>query len=214
MHGLLLGVLKRHVRKIWGMDVKFHDGDGKSFDNSKNTPSDEKMQEAHKILRAGSRTALGKLKAPVLRQLCRDTQSMRFAYKKKRLLASLIEYVSCIAHIARCIHAHLMCQRIERGWFTRDGRVVVSHRDDHSANASTPTPRSTPSQPANTDDLDLKHATAILEASGTKKSLRSLRKAALVALCSVKLQHAHNYDYNKDTVETLLSKLTAWVCCQ
>jgi hypothetical protein len=94
MHGLLLGALKRHVREIWGMDIKFEDGDGRSFDKSKHQPSEEQMQEAHQILRAGSCAALGKLKAPVLRQLCRDTQSMRFAYKKKRLLQSLIEYVS------------------------------------------------------------------------------------------------------------------------
>jgi hypothetical protein len=94
MHTFLLGALKRHVRGIWGMDVNFQDGDGKSFDKAKNPPTDEEMQEAHKILRAGSRTALGKLKTEVLRQLCRETQSMRFSYKKKRLLGNLLEYVS------------------------------------------------------------------------------------------------------------------------
>jgi hypothetical protein len=96
MHALLLGLLKRHVQDIWGMDVKFDDGDGKSFDSSKTPPSEQEMREAHKIFRAGSSTSLGKLKKEVLRQLCRDTQSMRFAYKKKRLLHNLVEYVSPI----------------------------------------------------------------------------------------------------------------------
>jgi hypothetical protein len=93
MHAFLLGALKRHVRDIWGMDVKYQDGDGKSFDSLKNSPSDEEMREAHRILRAGSRASLGKLKSIVLRQLCKDTQSMRFVYKKKQLLKNLIDYV-------------------------------------------------------------------------------------------------------------------------
>jgi hypothetical protein len=95
MHAFLLGMLKRHIREIWGMDVHFRDGDGKSF-QPKKPPTDKDMREAHKTLRVGSRTALGKLTAPVLRQLCRDTGSMRFAYKRKRLLANLLEYVRSI----------------------------------------------------------------------------------------------------------------------
>ena len=121
MHGLLLGLFKRHVRDIWGMDVTFDDGDGKSFDKAKNAPSEQVMQEAHKTLRAGSRTALGKLKAPVLRQLCRDTQSMRFVYKRKRLLASLLEYVSYVVCLPGAYMLIFSCTRELNG----DGSPVM-----------------------------------------------------------------------------------------
>ena len=212
MHAFLLGMLKRHVRDIWGMDVKFHDGPGKSFDSAKNPPTDEEMQEAHKTLRAGSPTALRKLRKDVLRQLCCETQSMRFAYKKKRLVENLLEYVRASIRIssASCIHTQL--QRIQRGWFTVEGRIVVpwDTRDSQDINANATSP-SALSKQTNALQVDLAHATTVLETRGSKNSLKTLRKAALVALCTVKLQHAAKYDYNKDTVDTLVSKLTDWV---
>ena len=209
MHAFLLGMLKRHVRDIWGMDVKFHDGDGKSFDSSKNPPTDDEMQEAHKILRAGTAAALRKLRKDVLRQLCCETQSMRFAYKKKRLVENLLEYVSPSPVIMLISSFHVPLQRIERGWCTAEGRIIVPEGDSQSGPATPPSAR--PKQ-MEAPKVNLTRATTVLETRGSKNSLKTLRKAALVALCTVKLQHAAKYDYNKDTVDTLITKLTEWVC--
>ena len=208
MHAFLLGMLKRHVRDIWGMDVRFHDGDGKSFDKSKNPPTDDEMQEAHKILRVGTPAALRKLRKDVLRQLCRETQSMRFAYKKKRLVENLLEYVSLFLVLMSMSSTHFQLQRIQRGWFTTEGRVIVPG----DSQSGPPTPTSAQSKPSKTLEVDLTRATTVLETRGSKNSLKTLRKAALVALCTVKLQRAAKYDYNRDTVNTLISKLTEWVC--
>jgi hypothetical protein len=208
IHAFLLGMLKRHVRDIWGMDVRFHDGPGKSFDKAKNPPTDDEMREAHKTLQAGTATALRKLRKDVLRQLCCETQSMRFAYKKKRLVENLLEYVRSFVVILSTSSIHSPLQRIQRGWYTTEGRVIVPGDDSQVVDATPPAQSKQTKGPK----VDLTRATAILETRGSKNSLKTLRKAALVVLCAVKLQHAAKYDYNKDTVDTLVSRLTDWVC--
>jgi hypothetical protein len=103
-----------------------------------------------------------------------------------------------------------MVQRIERGWFTRDGKIIITPSHDQPPLPPESTPN--PTKQTEVAEVDLDHATAVLEATAGKTSLKSLRKAALVALCTAKLRNAANYDYNKDTVDTLLAKLTTWVC--
>lgn len=95
MHALFLGNLKRHCRNIWGMDVKFEDGDGITYDppNGRKEPSDEDMKEGYHVLRHGSNAQLFKLKLEVLRRICRE-KSVRFGGKKKKLVKSLIACVS------------------------------------------------------------------------------------------------------------------------
>jgi hypothetical protein len=71
---------------------------------------------------------------------------------------------------------------------------------------------SRPGQKKTARDVDLAHASTVLETKGSKRSLKLLRKVALVALCSIKLHNPTNHDYNKDMVDVLVSKLTTWVC--
>ena len=83
MHGFFLRLLQRHCRDIWGMNVEYSDGDGASFHYDKNLPTDEEISNGHVVLRTGTNSQLSKLSAPVLRQLCRDTQMIRFGGGKR-----------------------------------------------------------------------------------------------------------------------------------
>jgi hypothetical protein len=94
MHTVFLGDLRHHCRDVWGMDVKFSDGDGISFDEQI-PATEEEMQEGHKVLRMGTEAQLRDLKPCVLQQLCHETQSLRFAGspKKKKLVQNLLAFV-------------------------------------------------------------------------------------------------------------------------
>lgn len=94
MHAFYLRLFQRHVRDIWGMDVEFADGEGASFAYGNHVATPEEMKAAHQVLRHGTMSELGVLRAHVLKELCRDTQSLRFSGSKKKLLKSLRQYVS------------------------------------------------------------------------------------------------------------------------
>ncbi|KAL6299917.1 hypothetical protein BKA93DRAFT_703922, partial [Sparassis latifolia] len=97
MHALFLGNLKRHCRTIWGMDVKFEDGDGSEGDvlNARSDePSEEALKRGQIALRTQSKSTLGACAVSVLKRLAKNTGALRYSGKKKRLLRDLLEYVS------------------------------------------------------------------------------------------------------------------------
>ena len=96
MHSFFLRLLQRHCRDIWGMNVEYSDGDGASFHYDKNLPTDEEISNGHVVLRTGTNSQLSKLSTPVLRQLCRDTQTIHFGGGKKKLIRRLFQYVSIL----------------------------------------------------------------------------------------------------------------------
>jgi hypothetical protein len=94
MHTFYLRILQHHCRDIWGMDVRLADGDG-TEPKQPAGPTEEELRTGYEILRNGTAAQLGKLRVPILRQLCRDTQTMGYEGKKKRLLKDLLAYVCC-----------------------------------------------------------------------------------------------------------------------
>lgn len=96
MHAFFLRMLPHLCREVWGMDVDFDDGDGITFDPVSNQPSETEMYDAHRILECDSLSALGKLRVAVLRQLCKDTATVDFRGRKKKLIQRLKDYVRLI----------------------------------------------------------------------------------------------------------------------
>lgn len=94
MHCFYLRLMQHHVRSIWGMDVKFEDGDGITFDPKLNEPTEAEMNDAHHIFRFESQSRLAELPARILRQLCTDTSTLHNKGVKKVLLRRLLDYVS------------------------------------------------------------------------------------------------------------------------
>ncbi|KAG9225542.1 hypothetical protein CCMSSC00406_0003045 [Pleurotus cornucopiae] len=107
MHGFYLGMLNRHCRIIWGMDHDVVDGDGITFDTTREPPAEVHMSTAHHILRNGTVDALELCPPVILRQLCKD-EGLRYSGRltKKQLIESLVEY------------------RISRQWFDVDDEYV------------------------------------------------------------------------------------------
>ncbi|KAI0069623.1 hypothetical protein K474DRAFT_1572835, partial [Panus rudis PR-1116 ss-1] len=74
MHALLLGCIKRHIRELWGMDVKLKEGDPlPHFRNRKaqqEAPGEDEMGNAWYVMRHGTDTELGNLPARIIRELC------------------------------------------------------------------------------------------------------------------------------------------------
>ncbi|KDQ22719.1 hypothetical protein PLEOSDRAFT_1050850 [Pleurotus ostreatus PC15] len=93
MHGFYLGMLNRHCRIIWGMDHDVVDGDGITFDTTREPPAEVHMSTAHHILRNGTVDALELCPPVILRQLCKD-EGLRYSGRltKKQLIESLVEY--------------------------------------------------------------------------------------------------------------------------
>jgi hypothetical protein len=95
MHLFNLGDAPHHCRDIWGMDFDFEDGEGISFDAKEREPLTEKdIRKAHITLRTGTKADVAHLGLPALRHLCRDTKAGPFNVKKRKLLQSLMDYVS------------------------------------------------------------------------------------------------------------------------
>lgn len=69
MHNLLLGLLQRHFREVWGISVTAQGGDGQEV-NLGRIPTAEEMARGRHVLRTGTRAALKKLYVHVLKALC------------------------------------------------------------------------------------------------------------------------------------------------
>jgi hypothetical protein len=95
MHNLYLGLLQRHCRDIWGMNIKHDDGDGTTNPkgSSPPLPSFEAMQAGQAALNSGSRSKLVACTRPVLWYLCEE-RGLRRAGTKQQLTGYLLEWVS------------------------------------------------------------------------------------------------------------------------
>lgn len=91
MHALFLGDLHRHCRDVWGMDSKFDDGDGITYDVSQ-LPTPAALEDGYHAIKYGSNSKLSGLRVEVLRQICREL-GFRFGLKKKKLIHQLMKYV-------------------------------------------------------------------------------------------------------------------------
>ncbi|KAJ2922073.1 hypothetical protein H1R20_g15023, partial [Candolleomyces eurysporus] len=110
MHAFYLRLFQHHIRSIWGMSVKFDDGDGIMFDTSRHHPTEVEMKHGYFVLRHGSDTSLKDLSVHLLREICRDLE-LDYRGKKKTLVQTLLDY------------------RIRSGWFTRTGQYIRSEEN-------------------------------------------------------------------------------------
>ncbi|TEB22607.1 hypothetical protein FA13DRAFT_1614184, partial [Coprinellus micaceus] len=94
MHNLFLGLLQRHCRKVWGMNIEMTDGDrlilGSGVDPP--VPSQRTMENARRALYSGDPKSLNKFKRPVVFYLCLE-KNLRRAGTKKELLETLNRWV-------------------------------------------------------------------------------------------------------------------------
>ena len=99
MHNLYLGLLQRHCRDVWGMNIQHEDGDGTT--NPKGsvppTPSLEAMQAGQDALNSGFHSKLMACSRPVLWYLCEE-RGLRRAGTKRQLTGYLVEWVSLVPY--------------------------------------------------------------------------------------------------------------------
>lgn len=88
MHCFYLGLFRRHVNDIWGMNVKTPDGEGPSFRLKGKEPTDAEMRVAWEIFNEGK--PLGRLGYTVLIVLCREL-GLRYAGTRAKLMKRLNE---------------------------------------------------------------------------------------------------------------------------
>ncbi|KAI9060067.1 hypothetical protein FKP32DRAFT_1578785 [Trametes sanguinea] len=95
MHNLYLGLIKRHIRDIWGMTTEKDDGDalGSRIDTAPPRPTDEDMSAGLDALLYGSDKALSRCKKAVLFHLCAD-RDLRVAGTIAQLVKILGQWVS------------------------------------------------------------------------------------------------------------------------
>ncbi|TEB18729.1 hypothetical protein FA13DRAFT_1577459, partial [Coprinellus micaceus] len=93
MHAFYLRIFQHHIRKIWGMDIKFEDGEGITHDRSANTPGESDLQNAHHIFHHGTLSQLHTLPRTTLVELCRDTGSLSVSGKKEVILNRMCQYL-------------------------------------------------------------------------------------------------------------------------
>jgi hypothetical protein len=119
-----------------------------------------------------------------------------------------------------------MTQRIARGWFTEAGKLVppgmLEQLNTTMPLAATKTEthpkESTSAQSKKHSEIEVPDneaaATHILQTANVTQITR-MRKAVLVAICSLKLAKGGGAsdDFNKSTVPDLRSKIKAWVSC-
>jgi hypothetical protein len=199
MHAFFLGNLKRHCREIWGMDIMLADGDGAWVDpcpGSSSLPSESDIKRAWRHLRKSSAAMVSReLTVPILQHLCRETQTLpeaRYMYKKKRLVAALIQYVSLsiIFHTSGLISS----QRINRGWFDKDGKLIES-------------------------DLDLPVESIADQVEEAKEALRTFSKSAfnrayskqVLARLWASIKACSFTEANKEKKQDLVDELIKWV---
>ncbi|RXW15476.1 hypothetical protein EST38_g10377 [Candolleomyces aberdarensis] len=111
MHAFYLRIFQHHIRNVWGMSVKFDDGDGIMFNTSRDHPTEVEMRHGHFVIRHGAESNLKELKVPLLRELCQELE-LDYRGKRKELTKNLIEY------------------RIQRGWFSPSGAHIPSEDND------------------------------------------------------------------------------------
>ncbi|RXW23262.1 hypothetical protein EST38_g2593 [Candolleomyces aberdarensis] len=94
MHNFYLGLLQRHCRYIWGMDLDIDDGDGLSRPggNMPKQPSQARMAEGRRQLEFNDISSLAKQRRDVLYHLCLEFD-LRRGGKKKDYLRELIQWV-------------------------------------------------------------------------------------------------------------------------
>ncbi|KAJ3501185.1 hypothetical protein NLJ89_g9453 [Agrocybe chaxingu] len=152
MHGFLLRMFQRHCRQ----------------------PSELEMEEGRQALQTGSESVLRSLKAHVLRELARETGSIPYGGRPKKLLKDLLQY------------------RITRGWFDEDGNVKDAPADkipgmtmaeEGSSKEAQLKKRHLKSDPATENEIAI--GIKVLE-TGSKSKLRSIRRNVLVHLCNLK----------------------------
>lgn len=95
MHNFFLGLLQRHCRAIWGMDISLEDGDGteKPRKTAPSPPSEERMKEARRALEFNDQAKLGSIRKHVLWFLCLELD-LRRGGKKRDLIRELLLWVS------------------------------------------------------------------------------------------------------------------------
>ncbi|KAI0351849.1 hypothetical protein OH77DRAFT_1498274 [Trametes cingulata] len=95
MHNLYLGVLQRHIRTIWGINVDVEDGDASGIDSGSapTRPSEDKMAAGVQILLNGSEAELRRAGKATLYHLCVD-RGIRRAGTVSQLVKNLVAWVS------------------------------------------------------------------------------------------------------------------------
>ena len=99
MHGFYLRMFSRHIQEIWGMNVKFEDGNGLSSPNFDNL-GEKDVIEGERILRFGSAYQLSGLQELVLKYLCHQLE-LPSNGSKNSLLKLLETYVRFANHALR-----------------------------------------------------------------------------------------------------------------
>lgn len=95
MHALLLVLIQKHCREVWGMDTQLEDGPGATYDKliTNQPPPYDLIRDGIATLRSGPVKKLQQLSENVLRYMCHELQ-IRFGGRKGRLINHLINYVS------------------------------------------------------------------------------------------------------------------------
>ena len=98
MHAFFLGILSRHCRDIWGMDIEIEDGNGLTTDPvSSEIRSSPNFQKAFLTLRMGKLETLRSFKAATLYHLATDQGIRVRGRKHEHLMAILTRCVSRIS---------------------------------------------------------------------------------------------------------------------
>lgn len=210
MHALFLGNLRRHCCDVWGMDVKFDDGEGVTYDVPR-PPTPAAMEGGYDILKYGSNSKLSGLRVEVLRQICHEL-GFRFGLKKKKLVRQLVTYVGSTASSFYIVTDTSICKRLNMGWFDERGKSIrqVDVHPAGAANADTENHQN--STESLNDDLpaDLGDMLSVFESTTMKPSaLKNYRKAELVALCVAKLGNSEKH--SRMNKKQLTEELLKWV---
>ena len=89
MHRFYLHIFLRHVRDVWGMDIKLDDGEGFQDLNV----GEPDVEQARHILQCGQQKELEALPRNHLQSLCREL-GLHYGGRKKTLIKLLLTYVT------------------------------------------------------------------------------------------------------------------------
>jgi hypothetical protein len=118
MHGFYLRLFLRHVRDVWGMSIKFDDGDG--FPDVNIDVSEQDLEKARQILQRGKMGELKALPRDHLQALCREL-GLHYGGRKGALIKLLLVYVSIFFQPIKS-YAYNAIQRTDAGWTANDSR--------------------------------------------------------------------------------------------
>jgi len=94
MHAFFLRILSHHCQDIWGMNVKFDDGDGRTVDPvPSEIRSSPEFQNAFLALRSGALGTLRKFPFKTLRYLAADQSILVKAKSLEEIMAVFTKYV-------------------------------------------------------------------------------------------------------------------------